>query len=107
MFGMARDAILTWVLVAGPRKLIGLAVGIALSLFQALTQIQEMTLHPLDAHRHLQAVVEFIASVMRLNRRVAERRQAIAGSRPRRRDSSCANYRRDSFYANPLREQRV
>ena len=41
---VARDAILTLVLVASPLMLIGLAVGIVISLFQALTQIQEMTL---------------------------------------------------------------
>ena len=38
------DAILTLVLVSSPLMLIGLAVGVAISLFQALTQIQEMTL---------------------------------------------------------------
>jgi len=32
------------VLVSSPLMLIGLAVGVAISLFQALTQIQEMTL---------------------------------------------------------------
>ena len=41
---VARDAILTIVLVSSPLMLIGLAVGIVISLFQALTQIQEMTL---------------------------------------------------------------
>jgi flagellar biosynthetic protein FliQ len=41
---VARDAILTLVMVASPLMLIGLVVGVAISLFQALTQIQEMTL---------------------------------------------------------------
>jgi flagellar biosynthetic protein FliQ len=41
---VARDAILTLVLVSSPLMLIGLAVGVTISLFQALTQIQEMTL---------------------------------------------------------------
>ena len=41
---IARDAILTLVLVAAPLMLVGLAVGVIISLFQALTQIQEMTL---------------------------------------------------------------
>ena len=41
---VARDAILTLVLVSSPLMLIGLAVGVVISLFQALTQIQEMTL---------------------------------------------------------------
>jgi flagellar biosynthesis protein FliQ len=41
---VARDAILTLVIVSAPLMLVGLAVGVAISLFQALTQIQEMTL---------------------------------------------------------------
>ena len=41
---VARDAIVTLVFVAAPLMLVGLAVGVAISLFQALTQIQEMTL---------------------------------------------------------------
>ena len=41
---VARDAILTLVLVASPLMLIGLAVGVVISLLQGLTQIQEMTL---------------------------------------------------------------
>ena len=41
---VARNAILTLVLVSAPLMLVGLAVGVVISLFQALTQIQEMTL---------------------------------------------------------------
>jgi flagellar biosynthesis protein FliQ len=41
---IARDAVLTLVLVASPLMLVGLIVGVVISLFQALTQIQEMTL---------------------------------------------------------------
>jgi flagellar biosynthetic protein FliQ len=41
---VARDAIMTLVLVSSPLMLVGLVVGVAISLFQALTQIQEMTL---------------------------------------------------------------
>jgi flagellar biosynthetic protein FliQ len=41
---IAREAIFTLILVASPVMLVGLAVGIAISLLQALTQIQEMTL---------------------------------------------------------------
>jgi flagellar biosynthetic protein FliQ len=41
---IARDAIFTLILVASPVMLVGLAVGIVISLFQAITQIQEMTL---------------------------------------------------------------
>jgi flagellar biosynthesis protein FliQ len=41
---VARDAIMTLLLVAGPLMLVGLVVGVAISLLQALTQIQETTL---------------------------------------------------------------
>jgi flagellar biosynthetic protein FliQ len=41
---VARDAIYTLVLVSAPPLVVGLVVGVVVSLFQALTQIQEMTL---------------------------------------------------------------
>jgi flagellar biosynthetic protein FliQ len=41
---VARDTIYTLVLVSSPLMLVGLAVGVVVSLFQALTQIQEATL---------------------------------------------------------------
>jgi len=41
---LARDLLLTTLLLAGPVLLVGLVVGIAVSLFQALTSVQEMTL---------------------------------------------------------------
>jgi flagellar biosynthetic protein FliQ len=41
---VARDSILTLVMVSAPLMLVGLVVGVAISLLQALTQIQEMTL---------------------------------------------------------------
>lgn len=41
---VARNSIMTLVLVSSPILLIGLLVGVVISLFQALTQIQEMTL---------------------------------------------------------------
>jgi flagellar biosynthetic protein FliQ len=41
---VSRDAIVTLMFVAAPLMLVGLAVGVVISLFQALTQIQEMTL---------------------------------------------------------------
>ena len=41
---VARDSIITLVLVSSPLMLVGLAIGVTISLFQALTQIQEMTL---------------------------------------------------------------
>ena len=41
---VARDAIWTIVVVSSPLMVVGLVVGVVVSLFQALTQIQEMTL---------------------------------------------------------------
>lgn len=41
---VARDAIYTLIIVSAPVMLVGLAVGVAISLLQALTQIQEMTI---------------------------------------------------------------
>lgn len=41
---VARDALTTLLIVAGPVMGIALAVGLVIALFQALTQIQEMTL---------------------------------------------------------------
>lgn len=41
---VARDGILTFLKVAGPLMIVALVVGLLVSLFQALTQIQEQTL---------------------------------------------------------------
>ena len=41
---VARDAIWTIVIVSSPLMIVGLVVGVVVSLFQALTQIQEQTL---------------------------------------------------------------
>lgn len=41
---LARDAIMVFMIVSGPVMLVALVVGLIISLFQALTQIQEMTL---------------------------------------------------------------
>lgn len=41
---LARDAVLTILLVAGPALGIGMLVGLIVSIFQATTQIQEQTL---------------------------------------------------------------
>ena len=40
----AREAVFTMLKVATPIMMVGLIVGLAISLFQALTSIQEMTL---------------------------------------------------------------
>jgi flagellar biosynthesis protein FliQ len=41
---LARDLLVTTVLLAGPVLLVGLVVGIGVSLFQALTSVQEQTM---------------------------------------------------------------
>ena len=41
---IAREAILVMLQVAGPMMLLSLVVGITISLFQAMTQLQEQTL---------------------------------------------------------------
>lgn len=41
---IAREGVWTMILVAGPVMMVGLVVGVVIALFQALTQIQEMTL---------------------------------------------------------------
>jgi flagellar biosynthesis protein FliQ len=40
----ARDGMKTMLLVAGPILIVGLTVGLSISIFQTLTSIQEMTL---------------------------------------------------------------
>jgi flagellar biosynthesis protein FliQ len=41
---IARDSLVTIVLVAGPLMAVALLVGVVIGLLQALTQVQEMTL---------------------------------------------------------------
>jgi flagellar biosynthetic protein FliQ len=41
---IAREAILTLLLMAGPVMAVALTIGLIIALFQALTQLQEMTL---------------------------------------------------------------
>ena len=41
---LAREGIWVMILVAAPMMIVGLLVGVIIALFQALTQIQEMTL---------------------------------------------------------------
>lgn len=41
---IAREAILVMLQVAGPMMLLSLVIGITISLFQAMTQLQEQTL---------------------------------------------------------------
>ncbi len=41
---IGRDAVTTMLVMAAPIMMVGLGVGLVIALFQALTQIQEMTL---------------------------------------------------------------
>jgi flagellar biosynthetic protein FliQ len=41
---IARDGIWVMIIVSAPMMIVGLIVGVVIALFQALTQIQEMTL---------------------------------------------------------------
>ena len=41
---VSREAMWVTLKLAGPMMVVGLVIGLAVSLFQALTQIQEMTL---------------------------------------------------------------
>jgi len=41
---IGRDAVLTALLIAAPALIIGMVVGLVISIFQATTQIQEQTL---------------------------------------------------------------
>jgi len=44
VFDILRESMLVTLIICGPPMAIGLVVGVAISLFQAMTQIQEMTL---------------------------------------------------------------
>jgi flagellar biosynthetic protein FliQ len=41
---VARDAMMTMLLISAPMLIIGLVIGLIISIFQTLTHIQEMTL---------------------------------------------------------------
>ncbi|MGI6622930.1 MAG: flagellar biosynthesis protein FliQ [Clostridiaceae bacterium] len=45
LLDVARDALMTIIKIGAPVLLIGLIVGLAVSIFQATTQIQEQSLH--------------------------------------------------------------
>jgi flagellar biosynthesis protein FliQ len=68
---VARDAVVTLLLVSAPLMLVGLIVGVAVSLFQALTQIQEQTLvfvpKILAIFLALLIVLPFMADVLHSN----------------------------------------
>jgi flagellar biosynthesis protein FliQ len=68
---VARDAIVTLLLVSAPLMLVGLIVGVVVSLLQALTQIQESTLvfvpKILAIFLALLLVLPFMADVLHSN----------------------------------------
>ncbi len=68
---VARDAIWTIVVVSSPLMIVGLVVGVVVSLFQALTQIQEATLvfipKILAIFVALLIALPFMADVLRSN----------------------------------------
>jgi flagellar biosynthesis protein FliQ len=68
---VARDAIITLLIVSAPLMLVGLVVGVIVSLFQALTQIQEQTLvfvpKILAIFLALLLVLPFMADVLHSN----------------------------------------
>lgn len=44
VIALARDLLVTTIIIAGPVLMVGLVVGIGVSLFQALTSVQEQTM---------------------------------------------------------------
>jgi flagellar biosynthetic protein FliQ len=68
---VSRDAIETLLIVSAPLMLVGLVVGVAISLLQALTQIQETTLvfvpKIIAIFLALLVTLPFIADVMHSN----------------------------------------
>ncbi len=44
VMGLANEAIKVTLLISAPMLIVGLAIGLLISIFQAVTQIQEMTL---------------------------------------------------------------
>jgi flagellar biosynthetic protein FliQ len=68
---VSRDAIETLLIVSAPLMLVGLVVGVAISLLQALTQIQETTLvfvpKIIAIFLALLVALPFIADVMHSN----------------------------------------
>src|SRR5437879_4664417 len=81
---VSRDAIVTLVFVAAPLLLVGLVVGVVISLFQALTQIQEMTLvfvpTILPSFITLLIVLPVIGAMLGLTARLTLSALQVAGS---------------------------
>ena len=96
---VARDAIVTLVLVVEPADAGRAVVGVVISLFQALTQIQEMTLvfvpKILAIFIAMLIALPFMADVlqghmMRLAARMRRRSRRMTRTAPHARDQTCA-----------------
>ena len=71
---LVRDLLLTSLMLAGPVLLVGLIVGVAVSLFQALTSVQEQTLSLVPKMLSvLLVVLLLLAPALQVNRDYAER----------------------------------
>ena len=95
---VARDAIETLLIVAAPLMLVGLVVGVAISLLQALTQIQETTLvfvpKILAIFLAMLIALPFMADALHSNflRIAAAHHQRLSGRKPCA--STCPSCRR-------------
>lgn len=81
---ITREAILTTLLVAGPLLLSALVVGLAISLLQAVTQIQEQTLNFVPKAFCMAAVLVllmpwYIRTLTRFMVRMIESTASVAG----------------------------
>jgi flagellar biosynthetic protein FliQ len=70
---LARELLVTTLLIAGPVLLVGLVVGVAVSLFQALTSVQEQTMSLIPKMMAVMAVaLLLLAPTLQLLRDYAE-----------------------------------
>ncbi len=71
---LARDLLVTTLVIAGPILLVGLIVGLAVSIFQALTSVQEQSLSQIPKMLAVMGVsLLLLAPALRLMRDYAER----------------------------------
>ena len=71
---LARDLLMTTMLISGPILLIGLVVGLGVSLFQALTSVQEQTMSLIPKMFAVLAVsLLLLAPMLQILRDYAER----------------------------------
>jgi flagellar biosynthetic protein FliQ len=71
---MARDMLVTTLVLSGPIMLVGLVVGVLISLFQALTSVQEQTMSQVPKMLAvLGATLLLLAPMLQVLRDYAER----------------------------------